>query len=261
SLAAVRDFLAAAAAQVRIEPLPGGPELAVGDRLVLQGAAAAPPVPGLPPGPDHLIVEVAQRSAGAAMALIIHGDAAAGEAAQPEIAAAAAAPTGAASPDVAVPDRMAANGGQLAYRLVGGVVGPAAGTAVIEGPRLAPTLEAQLAQELEQLGATAREAAERLGDLAALLSPAETQAVTQDRAERLVRALRAGDGTAAVREALLGIALSALMRSARAQAAPGGTGADGVQEAVNAPSDDPVNGLVNGPAEDFPGAAGNAGAS
>ncbi|HEY8417944.1 MAG TPA: hypothetical protein VIK93_07910 [Limnochordales bacterium] len=252
SLAAVRDLLAAAAARVRIAPLPDGPELAVGDRLVLQGEAAEPPVPGLPPDPDHLIVEVAQRSTGAAIGMIIHGDAAESEEAQPETAPAAAAPEDAASQGGGAPGGAAPGAGQPAYRLVDGVVGPPAGIAVIEGPRLAPGLEAQLAQQLQQLGATAREAANRLGDLMALLAPEGYQAATQARAERLVRALRSGDGAAAVREALLGVALSALMRTARAQAAAGDAAADAATEAGGVPVDSPAAGSTS------PGTSGSA---
>lgn len=200
-LAVLRDLLAALASRVRVELLPGTPVPAVGERVVLQGAAPEPPQPGAPPDPAHLIVEVSEIDGNepgtpTVAGLIVHGD-------------------------VAAPSP----GDQPAFRLVEGVIGPPVGRATIAGPPLAPnpdqTPERAFSQQLEELAAAAQAAADRLEAVLALLAPeaevSETGAGSGTRADRLARALREGDGAAAVREALLSVVLSALLRSGEAR--------------------------------------------
>jgi len=204
SLTALRGLLASLATRVRVQPLPET-SLQIGDRLVLQGSAPSPPGPGEPPGPEHLIVEVVGRRGGEALGWIVQGDAGQGTV-------------------------------QTAFRLVNGAVGPPAGQAVLESPRWALaqglTGDGPVGQELEQLAQIARETADRLGDLTALVAPEAAQEAIEQRAERLARALRAGDGASAVRETLLGVALSVLTR--KLQEAGGAGAMDGAGAGGNA---------------------------
>ncbi|HEY8495463.1 MAG TPA: hypothetical protein VIK98_00290 [Limnochordales bacterium] len=199
SVTALRGLLASLATRVRVALSPET-ALEIGDRLVLQGPAPSPPVPGEPPGPQHLVVEVVERSGGEALAWIVQGDAGQGTV-------------------------------QTAFRLVDGAVGPPAGQAVLESPRwaLAQGLagDGPAGPELAQLAQIARETADRLGELTALVAPESAQAAVEQRAERLARALRSGDGATAVRETLLGVALSVLARKLQTEVAGGAGAVDG----------------------------------
>lgn len=216
SLAVLRDVLASLATRVRVRT--GAEPLEVGEWVVLQGSAPSPPVPGAPPSPDNLVVEIARVSGMEASGWIVKGDARS-TLVQPVVP-----PDGGAL--------AAAEGGgavQTAFRLVEGAVGPAVGEALLESPRLA--LARGLAgdgfagRELAQLAELAREAADRLGEMAALVTPEAAEQATEQRAERLVRALRAGDGATAVRETLLGVALSVLARKLQEETAADASGA------------------------------------
>jgi len=211
ALAALRDWLAGLAARVQVTPGPGASPLAAGERVVLQGPAPAPPEPGQPPEPQHLIVEMAAAEDGELVGRIVHGDfpppgAEPGNGAEGELGqgglGAGARPAG------------------TAFRLVDGVVGPPVGEAVLVSPRWALAAgggpDPAAGQSWDQLVQAAREAAEQLAAVVDLLAPAAASADTGQQAQRLARALRAGDGASAVREALLGVVLTALLRAGQA---------------------------------------------